>query len=403
MSDPQPGKVVFVQFGDFRDAARRIAATGQETFHAQRYSVEFVERLARSATVTVIALDATAAYEERLENGILTLGVAGPWGSAPARQRVLALLRRLAPDALILRTASRVVLKLCLAERIRVLPCLADSFGPRPGVRGLVDRVGALALGRLLADPRIPWVSNHNVPASRALVALGVPPAKIVPWDWPRPCRPADSAARTRSPGQPVRLLCLGTVSEQKGVGDAIRALAASPDLRRHCRLTVIGPGSTATMAALADRLGIGDRVDVLGPIPFAEVMPTMHAHDVLIVYSRPDYSEGMPGVIYQGLAARVPIVMSRHPMFLSAFADGADCVMAEPADPQALAKAILRLIDSPALYGVLSAGADAAFAKIEYPVLWGDVLTNWLRNDAEGDSWLAARTLAQMAPGRGG
>lgn len=398
---PVARKIAFVRFGDFGAAAARLRSSGEETFHAQRYSVGIVEALAREHEVWVIGLDAAEAHAGTTASGVRTLGIDRAYGTPAGDDRLLAALRGIAPDCVIMRTPSLAVTRYCLRHGIRVFPCFADSLRPRRGLRGLLDAWRTRRLAAAFRDPAIPWVGNHNLPASRALAGLGIDPGKIVPWDWPRADRPSELPAREAPPRAEVRLLCLGRVSEAKGVGDAIRALAVSQPLRSRCRLSVVGSGDLDAMRSLAEGLGVADRVDVTGPVPFAEVMPTMRTHDVLLVCSRPEYGEGMPGTVYQGFAARLPVVMSTHPVFTATFADGVDCVFAPASDPAALAAAVLRVLDEPGLYGRLSAGAAAGFARIALPVMWGDVITHWLRDDADGDAWLAARSLATYPTSR--
>ena len=395
MDAPARRKLLFVQFGDFREAALRLRETGVETYNSQRYSVSYVEGLAERHAVTVIAIATETDYDETLPDGTRCIGLAGAYRGTASAGRLVAAVEAIAPDRVILRTPDMAILDHCRRRGIPVLPCLADTPNPRPGLRGIVDRFRFRRLARLLGDRAIPWIANHNVPACRSLARLGISPAKIVPWDWPTDAHPAERAPRGMPAGDPVRLLCLGAVNEAKGVGDAIRALAAAPTLRARCRISVVGRGDIAGMQALAATLGVADRVDFVGPVPFAEVMPAMDRHDILLVFSRSSYGEGMPGTIYQGLAARLPIVMSRHPVFMETFTDGEDCVFTASGDPTDFAAAIERVLDTRGLYARLSANAEAAFAKIALPVRWADVIDHWLRDDATGNSWLAARSLA--------
>jgi glycosyltransferase involved in cell wall biosynthesis len=353
--------------------------------------------MATTASISVISVNTRQPHDEILESGVRSIGLSQPFGSVASTQALIEALDRVAPKQVVMRLPSCAVLRHCLSAGIDVFPNLADSFVPRPGLRGLKDRYRAFRLARLLADPRIRWVSNHNVPASRQLADLGVQVAKIVPWDWPRDFRLTDTAPRTHPLSEDVRLLCLGTVSEAKGVGDVIRAISVSATLRARVRLTVVGSGDIAAMRSLAAELGVSDRVEFTGPVKFSSVPHTMLSHDILLVYSRSSYSEGMPGTLYEGFAAHIPIIMSRHPMFAGTFVDGIDTLMADAESPRALAVTIQRLLDDPELYVSLSANADSAFAKIEYPVLWADVVENWRRNDAAGDVWLAARSLDQV------
>lgn len=400
MDGIDPGaRVAFVQNGDFRAAARRLEAGLGETYDAQRDSMEFVERLAAATALTaVISADSEDPHEaDPLPSGVVSIGLAPIWAAArsprEAWRPVIAELERLAPSHVVLRLPSAEVLEWCLARGVAAFPCLADSFAPRPGLlRGWIDRRRTARLARLLNDPRVTCVGNHNVAAAEDLVRIGVDPARVVPWDWPRSPTPADFAPKAAPGPAPHRLICVGAVSAAKGVEEAIRALAVpgAPD----ATLDVVGSGEIEAMRALAARLGVADRVNFAGRVPHAEVAPRMRAADLVLVCSRHDYGEGLPGTIYLGLASRTPLVTSDHPMFVAYLKAGEDVAMVPARDAPALAAAIRALLADPARYATLSRGADAAFARICHPVLWADLTGRWLRDAAEDRAWIAANAL---------
>ena len=376
-------RIVFVQHGDFREAALRLASGGGETFHAQRYSMEIVERLAAETALTaVVRVGRGDVYRERLEAGVEAIGL----GDDAELHGLLAELR---PTHVVLRTPERDTLLHCLALGARVLPSFADSFSPRAGLRGLKDRIGFRRLASALNRPEITVVGNHNVAAAESLASIGVDPRRIVPWDWPRSPRPPDFAPKTAPAGPPWRLVTVGSVGEAKGMGDAIRALAADTALREGATLEIVGAGEIEAMRSLAADLGVEDRVSFTGRVPFAEVAPRMHDADAVLVLSRHAYAEGLPGTIYLALASRTPLVVSDHPMFVSYLRDGRDAVITPERAPEALASALRGLLSDSDLYAALSTNAEAAFARIEHPVLWVELVERWLRDAPDDRAWL--------------
>lgn len=391
-------RIVFLQTGDYRETARHFAAGGTETFHAQRYSMEIVERLAKTAAwVGVICVSAAEAYTERLPSAVETIGLTSIWREPDPCRPVLAQLATIRPTHVVHRFPAAGIVRWCLDHDVHVLPSFADSFTPRAGLRKWIDRRRFATLRRTLNDARISVVANHNIAASESLALIGVDPGKIVPWDWPRSPRPEDFAPKrldSAPHGRPRRLICVGTVTEAKGVGDAIRALACDPRLRREAELEVIGDGEIANMRALAAGLGVEDRVHFAGRIPHADVTPRMRAADLVLVCSRHAYAEGLPGTLYLGLASRTPLVITDHPMFAHYFEDGVDVRMVPERNPERLAAGIKDVLDRTDLYNALSANAEAAFARIEHPVLWADVVERWLRDEPEDRAWLSGNTL---------
>ena len=64
------GRVVFVQYGDHRAGVENFARGGEETYAAQRYSIDLVTELSRKHEfVSVICVNADP-YEEELANGV---------------------------------------------------------------------------------------------------------------------------------------------------------------------------------------------------------------------------------------------------------------------------------------------------------------------------------------------
>jgi glycosyltransferase involved in cell wall biosynthesis len=80
---------------------------------------------------------------------------------------------------------------------------------------------------------------------------------------------------------------------------------------RRGGTVVLIGPGSPATDAAVAE-FGARDGVAVLGPRPYADVPAYMQALDVGLIPFRADdpFVQGInPNKVYQYLAAGVPVI----------------------------------------------------------------------------------------------
>ena len=119
----------------------------------------------------------------------------------------------------------------------------------------------ALRLARLLNSPRIRWVANHNVPACRDLERIGVNPQKIVPWDWLQSTSPDMYDPKPGpSNGAPWHLVFVGGVSELKGVGDAIDAVAELKRRGRDVELNIIGQGDVDQLSARARDAGVAER-----------------------------------------------------------------------------------------------------------------------------------------------
>jgi glycosyltransferase involved in cell wall biosynthesis len=145
---------------------------------------------------------------------------------------------------------------------------------------------------------------------AQGLVALGAPASKItvlrngVDLDAFRP--PADRAAARAELGlRGPTLLSVGLLIERKGHHLTIAALR---DLPGHT-LLIAGDGpERATLEALAQRLGVADRVRLLGPRPHAELPRLYGAADAMVLASS---REGWANVLLESLACGTPVVAS--------------------------------------------------------------------------------------------
>jgi glycosyltransferase involved in cell wall biosynthesis len=346
--------ITFVSYaGDYREAFQRLSSGGPETYQAQRYSIDFVGSLNGA---TVICAICPEPYNVVLANGVRAIG-AGLKPGFDARDLVPFLE---GTSRLILTTPMVHLLAWAHRNKVRTITALADSF-PSKGLR---NRIRNRRLARHLN--RAEWVANHQLPACRSLVEIGVNPDKIIPWDWPPSHHPRDYAPRTLA-GR--KLLYVGSVCKAKGVVDLIRAVP------ENVSLTVVGP----LLEAMPER----PNVTFAGIVPNDQIPAMMREADCVVIPSRHEYPEGLPLTIYEALASRTPIIQSDHPMF-------PNVGLKFPAgDVPALRSAIESLLSDSRLYADLSFNSLAAWEALQIPVTYGELITHWLADDNE---WLALR-----------
>ena len=384
----QPSLLI-VQTGDFGAAWGRMTDGTPETYRDQYASLRFVGGLARDFNVTTLAICARP-HDDQLAPRLRSIGVSR--AKMGGRQSAL-LLDGLAPDRLILRSPFPPMLAAAAQRRIPTLPCFADIFAA-DGLRG---RLRAWRLARLLTGPHIPGVANHSLNASRSAVRmLGLSPQRVIPWDWsriqPEPC------AKTAMP-DPVRPRCFyaGALSEAKGLGDCLEALAILHRRGLRARLSVAGGGDPQPWAARAAALGLEGAVDLLGILPNAQVRANMADHDVVIVSSRPEYPEGLPNTIYEGLASRSPLILSDHPAFRGRIADGSGGLVFRAGDPASLAAAVERLCADPVLYARLSTGTEAALEALHVGLEWAELVRLFLDDPTNRTGWVERHSLTGL------
>lgn len=126
----------------------------------------------------------------------------------------------------------------------------------------------------------------------------------------------------------------VGRLSHEKGVDILVEALARFRD--REIALCIIGDGpERAALQARAASLGLTDRITWTGMIPDASNL--FAAFDLFALGSR---TEGTPIVLFEAMAAGVPIVATRVGGVPDVITP-ADALLIPPEDPPALASAI--------------------------------------------------------------
>src|SRR5581483_10823137 len=122
--------------------------------------------------------------------------------------------------------------------------------------------------------------------------------------------------------GREPALLFAGVVSESKGALDVLRAAERLRGAGRKFHLVFLGDGPARPV--ILSHPGISEGwIESPGRVGNEEVVRRMRQSDLIIVASRHEFPEGMPQVLSEGLAARTPMVISDHPIFVGYFREG--------------------------------------------------------------------------------
>ncbi len=161
---------------------------------------------------------------------------------------------------------------------------------------------------------------------------------------------------------RPPVILSVGRLVEKKGFADLIDAcgMLASRGLEFRCR--IVGAGKLkAELQARIDRRGLGDRVELTGPMPQASVIKEMRNAAVMAlpcIIGADGDRDGLPNVIQEALALGTPVVTTDVTGIPEVVRDEETGLQVPQQDPTALAKAIERLLVDPALRVRLAEGA---------------------------------------------
>jgi len=166
----------------------------------------------------------------------------------------------------------------------------------------------------------------------------------------------ADGPTTPRSVG--CRLLVVSRLVERKGIGDVVTALARLPGVE-----LVVAGGPPAgelgrdpearRLAAVAERVGVADRVRLLGRVGRAD-LPALYRSADLVV-NVPWY-EPFGIVPLEAMACGVPVVVSAVGGLVDSVVDGVTGVHVPPRRPALLADAVAGLLADPERRAALGA-----------------------------------------------
>lgn len=161
--------------------------------------------------------------------------------------------------------------------------------------------------------------------------------------------RPLDALERDRSwlddqvgnRSESFVFLAVGRLEPQKAYAVTLDGLARLIDDGHDIHLAIAGEGSQrASLEAEARRLGIADRVTLLGTRN--DVPRLMRSADALVLSSS---WEGLPNVVMEAHAARTPVVATRVGGVPELVEHGRTGLLVAPNEPIALAEAMANLI----------------------------------------------------------
>jgi glycosyltransferase involved in cell wall biosynthesis len=176
----------------------------------------------------------------------------------------------------------------------------------------------------MLHAPRSAWHKIH-------IVHCGVEPLR---YDRPR----------TQATD---RLLFVGRLSAVKGVPLLLAALARARVERPSLTLTLVGDGpERAHLEAEARALELGKAVAFLGYRSQEEVAQLLAEASVLVL---PSFAEGVPVVLMEAMATGLPVVATRIAGIPELVEDGVSGRLVPPGEEDALARAILEVVQDPA------------------------------------------------------
>jgi hypothetical protein len=174
------------------------------------------------------------------------------------------------------------------------------------------------------------------------------------------------------------RLILVGRQVVEKGTAVLVRALSQLADDLPEATLDVVGAGrDLGAFRALADELGIGDRVRFHGNVNHDTVIHLLRSADLFCL---PTWSsEGFPKVVVEALACGLPVVTTPVSVLPRLVGTGCGRIVNEPV-PEAVAAAVRDCLADPARYREMSARAIATARELSLE-RWRDTIGELLES----------------------
>ena len=199
----------------------------------------------------------------------------------------------------------------------------------------------------------VQWMSDRSVAFANgeALAAKHSTAAKAVITTTTTTISAADISSRADiNATDTLRVLCVSRIDPRKGLRllpDVVRLLG---DQGIAVSLDIVGPAvgrpgadEQAAIAADAERLGVGNRVRCLGPVPLEQLLPLYRGYDVFVLPTLP--GEGIPRVLLEAMTAGVPVVTTRVAGIPSLITHEVNGLLVDAPTVAAVAGAISRVV----------------------------------------------------------
>ncbi|HWR40294.1 MAG TPA: glycosyltransferase [Patescibacteria group bacterium] len=167
-----------------------------------------------------------------------------------------------------------------------------------------------------------------------------------------------------QKPDSQFNILFIGKVKKEKGIYDLLSAYEAVKKSHQHIQLTIVGDCSELdpriNKASTAD-----NHIQFAGVVPNEEIKNYLNQADVFVL---PSYSEGLPTVMLEAMAAKVPMILTPVGGIPEVVEHGKTALLIEPGDISALSAAITKLLVDRDLRKQLK---DNAYTKVRAEFSW--------------------------------
>lgn len=166
------------------------------------------------------------------------------------------------------------------------------------------------------------------------------------------------------------QILYLGWIVRKKGVYDLVDAMPGVLQRFPDATLLCAGPKEVEKLRNLITERNLEGSIQALGWVEGAKRLDLLRSSRLLIL---PSYSEGVPNVILEAMASRLPVITTPVGGIPSIATDGVNCRMVQPGDVGGIEKAICDLLgDDQECERLAEAGYREVVEKYDIEVIAG-------------------------------
>lgn len=153
---------------------------------------------------------------------------------------------------------------------------------------------------------------------------------------------------------EPDLILGVGRLVEKKGFHHLVQACRLLKDWECPFRCLIVGKGpEEASLARQISKLGLQDRVTLMGAQPQMQLLQTLRRATVLVlpcVVAATGDRDGLPTVLLEALAVGLPAISTTLGGIMEIIEHGKSGLLVPPGDPMRLANAIEEVLANPQL-----------------------------------------------------
>jgi glycosyltransferase involved in cell wall biosynthesis len=163
--------------------------------------------------------------------------------------------------------------------------------------------------------------------------------------------------------GNKIVIFSAGRLESRKGFDDLIISIIHVANKLPNVILVIAGPdaGHSSRLQSLANQLGLEGKVRFAGPLPEEQLLTYMMCSDVFVL---PSLEDNLPVILLKALYIGKPVVATNVGGIPEIITHGKNGLLVEPANPEQLAAAILRIVCNPELAATLQTQAKDSIRK---------------------------------------